>query len=56
MLKMKTCKCPGCGGLMLKPVGRAEKLGHDKCLKCQDVERGDWLAARRQNTSDKAGA
>jgi len=35
MVKMKSAKCPKCGGLVLKLAGKASKLCYDECLECR---------------------
>jgi len=35
MVKMKTTKCPSCGGTVFKLAGKASKLCHDECLDCR---------------------
>lgn len=35
MVKMKTAKCPTCGGIVFKLAGSASKLCHDECLDCR---------------------
>jgi hypothetical protein len=44
MVKMKTDKCPTCGGIVLKLAGRASKLCFDECPDCRR-KRDDRLKA-----------
>lgn len=47
MVKMKTDRCPSCGGMVFKLAGKASKLCHDRCLDCRRAD--EALAERRQN-------
>lgn len=35
MVKMKTTKCPTCGGIALKLAGKAAALCHNECTDCR---------------------
>ena len=35
MVKMKSTKCPKCGGIVFKLAGKASTLCHDECVDCR---------------------